>query len=50
MIAHRRHWYYRIAGQSYAQPISFKASISARQVKELVKRMFGVDPVEVWGR
>lgn len=50
MIAHRRHWYYRIAGQSYAQPISFATSISARQVKDLLKRMLGVDTVEVWSR
>ena len=50
MIAHRRHWYYRIAGQSYAQPISFKFSMSTRQVKDLLRRMLDVDLVEVWAR
>lgn len=50
MIAHRRTWYYRLAGQSFAQPISFKVPISARKAKALLGQLLGVVPVEVWGR
>lgn len=50
MIALRRTWYYRLAGQNFARPISFKLPISARKAKVLLRQLFGVVPVEVWGR
>jgi hypothetical protein len=48
MIAHRRTWFYRLAGQRFAQTISFKIPLTAQQARELLFRQFGSMPVELW--
>jgi hypothetical protein len=48
MIAHRRTWFYRLAGQSFAQPISFKVPVTAQMVRDTLHRMFGPRPFELW--
>lgn len=50
MIAHRRHWFYRLAGQSFAHAIEFRMPVTASMVRESLRRTLGVAPVEVWGR
>ena len=50
MIAHRRHWFYRLAGQSFAHAIEFKSPVTASTVRATLLRSLGVAPVEVWGR
>jgi len=48
MIAHRRTWFYRLAGQRFAQTISFKIPLTAQQVRETLLQQFGSKPVELW--
>lgn len=48
MIAHRRTWFYRLAGQTFAQVISFKLPVTAHEAKEALQRQFGAKPLEVW--
>ena len=48
MIVHRRTWFYRLAGQTFAQAISFKVPLTAHQVREEVRRLLHVTPLEVW--
>lgn len=50
MIAHRRNWYYRLAGQDFAQAISFKLPVTAQWVRGVLQRQFGVAPLELWSR
>jgi len=50
MIAHRRNWFYRLAGQKFAHAISFKIPMTANQVREELQRMFSHTPVEIWAR
>lgn len=50
MIAHRRTWFYRLAGQPFAQSITFKMPVTAQWVRETLMRSLGAAPVEIWGR
>lgn len=50
MIAHRRTWLYRLAGQKFAHAISFKVPMTAHQVREELRRTFSAAPVELWAR
>lgn len=50
MIAHRRTWLYRLAGQKFAHAISFKVPLTAHQVREELRRTFSAAPVELWAR
>ena len=49
MIAHRRTWFYRLAGEQFAHAITFKIPVTARKVKEALRRSVGI-PIEIWGR
>jgi hypothetical protein len=49
MIIRRRTWFYRLAGQRFAQAITFKIPLTATKVKEALSRTVGI-PVELWGR
>lgn len=48
MIVHRRTWFYRLAGQSFAQAISFKVPLTAHQVRVELRRMLHAAPLELW--
>jgi hypothetical protein len=50
MIAHRRTWSFRLAGQDFAQTISFKNPVTAHQVWDELKQRFGSRPLELWSR
>jgi len=50
MIAHRRTWFYRLAGQQFAQTISFAMPLTASQAREALRRAFHALPVELWAR
>lgn len=50
MIIHRRHWFYRLAGQKFAHAIEFKIPVTAAKVRETLRRTTGAAPVEIWGR
>jgi hypothetical protein len=49
MIVRRRNWFYRLAGQMFAQSISFEQPISATSVRDVLRRSVGI-PMEIWGR
>jgi hypothetical protein len=49
MIAHRRTWFYRLAGEQFAHAITFKIPVTAQKVKEALRRSVGM-PIEIWGR
>jgi hypothetical protein len=49
MIAHRRTWFYRLAGQQFAQVITFKNPVTAHWVRDFLRKTVGV-PQELWGR
>lgn len=49
MIAHRRTWFYRLAGQRFAHVVTFRIPVTATKVKEMLRKTVG-DPVELWGR
>lgn len=48
MIAHRRTWFYRLAGQKFAHAITFRIPVTAAKVKEALRKTVG-DPLELWG-
>lgn len=48
MIAHRRTWFYRLAGQDFAHTISFKAPVTAQKVRDALQQMFGARSFELW--
>lgn len=50
MIIHRRRWFYRLAGQTFAHVIQFKLPVTAETVKASLLRSLGTTPVEIWGR
>lgn len=50
MIAHRRTWFYRLAGQKFAQSITFRVPLTATQVRTELKRAFGMPILEIWAR
>lgn len=49
MIARRRTWFYRLAGQRFAHAITFKIPVTAAKVREVLGRTVGA-PLEIWGR
>ena len=49
MIVRRRTWFYRLAGQKFAQAITFKMPVTAKTVREALHKRFG-EPLELWGR
>ena len=49
MIVKRRTWLYRLAGQAYAQLISFDEPVTATKAREELRRSVG-DPLDLWGR
>lgn len=48
MIVHRRTWFYRLAGQDFAQAISFKMPVTATEVRDALRQKFGSKPLELW--
>jgi hypothetical protein len=49
MIIRRRTWFYRLAGQRFAQAVTFTSPMPAARVREALCRTVGV-PLEIWGR
>lgn len=49
MIVRRRTWFYRLAGQKFAQPITFSVPMTAAGVRDFLRRSVG-RPLELWGR
>lgn len=49
MIIRRRTWLYRLAGQTFAQLISFKQPVTASMARAALKRSVG-NPMDLWGR
>lgn len=49
MIVRRRTWLYRLAGQSFAQVISFEQPVTASKVRDVLRRSVG-NPLDIWGR
>lgn len=49
MIIRRRTWLYRLAGQTFAQLVSFKQPVTASMARAALKRSVG-DPLDLWGR
>lgn len=48
MIAHRRTWFYRLAGEDFAQAISFRIPLTAQMVRDALRQKFGRRPLELW--
>jgi hypothetical protein len=49
MIVRRRVWLYRLAGQQFAQTISFEQPVTASKVRDVLRRSVG-NPLDLWGR
>jgi hypothetical protein len=49
MIVRRRTWLYRLAGQRYAQTVSFNVQVTASRARAFLRHSVG-DPLELWGR
>jgi hypothetical protein len=49
MIVRRRTWLYRLAGQMFAQLISFERPVTASMARSGIRRKVG-EPLEIWGR
>jgi len=49
VIVRRRTWLYRLAGQRYAQTVSFNNRVTASRVRVFLRHSVG-DPLEVWAR
>ena len=49
MIVWRRTWLYRLAGQRFAQCISFKRPVTASMARIALGRSVGM-PLELWGQ
>ncbi len=49
MIVRRRTWLYRLAGQAFAQPISFDQPVTATKARDVLRRSVG-NPLDLWGR
>jgi hypothetical protein len=49
MIVRRRTWLYRLAGQPFAQSISFAQPVTAAMVRNVLRRSVG-QPQDLWGR
>ena len=49
MVVRRRTWFYRLAGQMYAQLVSFDRPLTAISARNALRRSVG-NPLELWGR
>jgi len=49
MVVRRRTWFYRLAGQMYAQLVSFDRPLTSVSAKMALRRTVG-NPLELWGR
>ena len=49
MVVRRRPWLYRLAGQQFAQMISFEQPVTASKVRDVLRRSVG-NPLDLWGR
>lgn len=49
MIVRRRVWMYRLAGQLFAQTVSFARPVTAAMARSMLRRTVG-QPLELWGR
>lgn len=49
MIVRRRIWLYRLAGQQFAQSITFATPVTASRARDALRRSVGM-PLELWGR
>lgn len=49
MIVRRRTWLYRLAGQRFAQTISFTGRVTAAVARRRLRGTVG-DPLELWAR
>ena len=49
MIVRRRTWFYRLAGQMYAQLVSFDRPHTSASARMALRRSVG-NPAEIWGR
>jgi len=48
-IVRRRTWLYRLAGQKYAQTVSFRGQVTAAAARSYLRHTVG-DPLELWAR
>ena len=48
MIAHRRTWFYRLAGERFAHAITFKVPLTAAKAREALRKAVGKAPAELW--
>lgn len=49
MIVRRRTWFYRLAGEQFAHAITFNFPVTARKVRDALRKSVGA-PLEIWGR
>jgi hypothetical protein len=49
MIVRRRTWLYRLAGQQYAQTVSFEDRVTAAAARIFLRHTVG-NPLELWAR
>lgn len=49
MVVRRRTWLYRLAGQMYAQLVSFDRPLTSASARLALRRSVG-NPLELWGR
>jgi hypothetical protein len=49
MVVRRRTWLYRLAGQMYAQIVSFDRPVTCASARMALRRSVG-NPLEMWGR
>jgi hypothetical protein len=49
VIVRRRTWLYRLAGQMFAQLISFDRPVTVSMARSGIRRQVG-EPLEIWGR
>jgi hypothetical protein len=49
MVVRRRTWFYRLAGQMYAQLVSFDRPLTSSSARAALRRSVG-NPLELWGR
>jgi hypothetical protein len=49
MIVRRRIWLYRLAGQKFAQLVSFESPVTASKARDTLRRTVG-QPLELWAQ
>jgi hypothetical protein len=49
MVVRRRTWFYRLAGQMYAQLVSFDRPLTTSGARMALRHSVG-NPLELWGR